>query len=116
VVTGDSAAGRVVLELGPGVGALVVYAPAGLEGAEVEISEAAGDGPAGVPVRTHALVRRRRAGGAVTHAAVYQTLAAGRYVVWGDRDTPLATVTVAEMEVTTWQMPAMAAGRGARGA
>ena len=28
-----SAAGRVVLELGPGVGALVLYAPADLEGA-----------------------------------------------------------------------------------
>ena len=51
---GTSGPGSVILELGEGVGALILEAPPGLHGHEIEISPAAG-GP-----RTHSLVRERR--------------------------------------------------------
>jgi len=103
-VTGPSAAGSVVLDLGPGVGALVLYAPAELEGAEIEISRGGPDPPA-VAARTHALVRKREAGGTACYAAVYQALAAGPYVVWRDRGTPAGTVLVTGGEVTSLRLP-----------
>ena len=127
---GPDAAGRVVLDLGPGVGALVLLAPAELEGAEIEISpareperrQAAGPalgagaaraaGPAlgarAAPAarRTHSRVRKREAGGAVSYAAVYQALAAGPYVVWRDPVTPAGTVLIRGGEVTTWRWQA----------
>ena len=39
---GPSGPGTVVMELGAGVGALILYTPAGLDGEEIEISRASG--------------------------------------------------------------------------
>ena len=114
-MTGDSAAGRVVLDVGPGVGALVLYAPAELEGTEIEISPNGRRGESAAAARTHARVRRRQAGGALSYAAVYQELAAGRYVIWRDRDTPACRVVIASGEVTSWRLPAAATERRATG-
>jgi len=106
-------AGRVVLDLGPGVGALVLYAPADLDGAEIEISPASD--PAGR--RTHSLVRRRTinatsgtsAPGAtadlVMFAAVYPGLPTGGYVVWRPGGAQAGTVTIADGQVTSWHWP-----------
>ncbi len=106
-----------VLDIGPGAGALVLYAPASLEGAEIEIS------PADVAAarRTHSQVRRRLSGPAghdtglagsasVTFAAVYPALPAGRYTLWRDADTPAGALTIADGEVTEWHWPAPVAG------
>ena len=110
---GVSAPGSVVLDIGPGIGALVLLTPPDLEGAEIEIStDAPGDR------RTHSQVRkrvtRRQSGGSahadVSYAAVYPSLAAGNYTLWRDAETAAGTITVAEASVTTWHWPAPADG------
>ena len=73
---GPSGPGTVVMELGAGVGALILYTPADLDGEEIEISR---DG--GAP-RTHSRVRPRHLPGQTRYAAVYPGLPAGRYTVW----------------------------------
>jgi hypothetical protein len=99
--TGPSGPGTVVLNLGAGVGALVLYTPAELDGAEIEIS------PAGDPGarRTHAQVRPRQLPGQTRYAAVYPDLAAGRYTIWRDQGSPAAAVTVAGGQVTSCHWP-----------
>jgi len=90
-VTGHQAAptgaGSVILDLGGSTGALVLDAPAGLHGREIEISPA---GDAGAR-RTHALVRQRDTGAGSSYAAVYPGLAAGDYPAWRDSATPAGT-------------------------
>ena len=50
----------VVLDIGADVGALVLYAPPQLDGAEIEVS------PGALAPRTHSVVRQRRAAGPST--------------------------------------------------
>ena len=103
-VLGPSRAGSVVLDLGPGVGALILDAPAELNGAEIEISPEAG----GVAARrTHSQVRQRRTGAGTSYAAVYPDLAAGDYTIWRDPVTPAATITIESAQVTRhrWTEP-----------
>jgi len=104
--TAPSAGGNVVLELGPGVGALVLYAPAGLEGAEIEIGPAGDRRDGQAARRTHATVRRRQTAGSASYAAVYQGLAAGSYVIWSGPDTPAGTVAIRGGRATSWHWPA----------
>jgi hypothetical protein len=87
----------VVLDIGGEIGALVLYCPAELAGAEIEISLP--DAP-----RTHSQVHERRPAGASepVFAAVYPGLAAGRYTIWRDPATPEATVQIAGGQVATW--------------
>ncbi|MBV9094760.1 MAG: hypothetical protein JO132_12940 [Streptosporangiaceae bacterium] len=99
--TDASGPGTVVMELGPDVGALVLYTPADLDGAEIEISN--DDHPGGQ--RTHSRVRPRHLPGATSYAAVYPGLPAGRYTIWRDRGTPAATVAVAGGRVTSCRWP-----------
>jgi hypothetical protein len=100
-VLGPSRSGSVVLNLGVDIGALVLHAPAGLDGCEIEIS------PAGAPDarRTHSRVRERRTGAIVQYAAVYPELAAGNYVIWQDDTTPVTTVTIRGGEVADYHWP-----------
>jgi hypothetical protein len=98
---GPSGPGTVVLNLGAGVGALVLYTPADLDGAEIEISP--GDDPS--TRRTHAQVRPRELPGQTRYAAVYPDLATGRYTIWRDQHSPAAAVTVAGGQVTTCHWP-----------
>jgi hypothetical protein len=100
-VPGPSGAGSVVLNVGAGIGALVLYTAADLDGREIEISTD------GVPAarRTHSQVRERRAGGSVQHAAVYPGLAAGDYTIWRDATTPAGVVTVKGGHVTSYVWP-----------
>jgi hypothetical protein len=98
-VPGPSGAGSVVLDLGPGIGALVLNTPAGLAGREIEISLVSG-GPGAH--RTHSLVRERRTGTGTSYAAVYPGLAAGDYTLWHDAATPAGTFTIDSGQVT-WQ-------------
>jgi hypothetical protein len=98
---GPSGSGSVVLELGPGVGALVLHAPRELEGREIEIS------PHGGPAsrRTHSRVRPRATGSGTQYAAVYPQLPAGTYTIWDDAATPAATITIDGGQVTTAWWP-----------
>jgi hypothetical protein len=68
---------HVMLDLGPGVGALVLQAGADLHGAEIEISPAGSD-----DARSHKQVHERPAGGRPLYAAVFDRLPAGAYTLW----------------------------------
>jgi hypothetical protein len=104
-----SGSGSVVLDIGAGTGALILYAPASLNGAEIEIS------PVGAPAgarsgertqaRTHSRVRERRVANGVQHAAVYPAVPAGTYTIWRDAVTPAATVTIPGGTVTSCHWP-----------
>jgi hypothetical protein len=95
-----SGQGTVVLNIGAGVGALVIHTPGSLHGHEIEVSPVAD--PA---ARTHAAVRARYVRGGVLWSVVIDNLAEGRYVVWRDPSTPLAEVDVTGGFVTEYEWP-----------
>jgi hypothetical protein len=72
-----------MLDLGPGVGALVLRTGANLHGAEIEISPAQDD-----TARQHKQVHERPADGRPLYAAVFDRLPAGEYTLWLN-DQPL---------------------------
>jgi hypothetical protein len=96
-----SRSGSVVLNVGPGIGALVLHVPAGLDRREIEISSHAT--PAAR--RTHSQVRERRTGGSVQYAAVYPDLSAGDYTIWRDATTVLGVVTIEGGHVASYHWP-----------
>lgn len=104
-IPGPSYSGSVVLDLGPGQGALVLHTPPELDGEEIEISPCGPDpaGPHGH--RTHSQVRRRDVASGSVYAAVYPGLAEGEYVLWRDPDTTAMSVTIAGGTVTTATWP-----------
>lgn len=101
IAAGPSGPGTVVLELGAGVGALVLYTPAELDGREIEISR---DDPAAR--RTHSQVRPRHMATATRYAAVYPDLPAGPYTIWADEHSPAGRVVITGGRVTNWSWPA----------
>ena len=91
----DARPEHVMLDLGPGVGALVLHTGAELHGAEIEISPAGHDGE-----RSHKQVHERPVAGRPLYAAVFDRLSAGDYTLWLD-DRPLRrNVAVAGEAVT----------------
>jgi hypothetical protein len=96
---GPSGSGTVVLELGPGAGALILCTPAALAGREIEISRAGTVAP-----RTHSAVRPRHVSGGTQHAAVYPDLLPGDYTIWAG-SAAVATARVAAGVVTTATWP-----------
>jgi hypothetical protein len=103
---GPTGPGVVVMELGAGIGALILYTPPGLDGEEIEISR---DDEPGVPApkaaRTHSRVRPRPMPGATKYAAVYPGLPAGRYTIWRDEQTPATAATVTGGQVSSCYWP-----------
>lgn len=85
----------VVLELGDGVGALIVYAGADLVGREVEIERIDGG------VRTHTEVHERVVGGRTVYAGVFPELPAGRYRVLAS-GSPELEIRSAEVTELDW--------------
>jgi hypothetical protein len=75
--TTDVRAEHVMLDLGPGVGALVLHTEAKLHGAEIEISPRGSD-----DARSHKQVHERPAAGRPLYAAVFDRLPAGEYTLW----------------------------------
>jgi hypothetical protein len=73
---GPSGPATVMLDIGEGRGAAIVYAPRPLDGAEVELrrTDRPWDG-------THTEIRRRDIGPDVVFAGVFGSLPAGRYQV-----------------------------------
>jgi hypothetical protein len=98
---GPSTSGSVVLDLGPGQGALVLHTPPELDGCEIEISQVGAQSGA----RTHSMVRPRHTARGVRHAAVYPGLVPGEYHVWADPASCVLTVLIESGSVTTasWQ-------------
>ena len=101
---GPSTSGSVVLELGPGIGALVLHTPPELDGAEIEISPVAQPRQA---ARTNPLPGQATASPRAAPCTRPSTrgLAAGEYTIWRDETTPAMTVTVDGGQVTTAQWP-----------
>ena len=86
---------HVILDLGPGVGALVLRTGADLHGKEIEISPAGRD-----EERSHKQVHERPVAGRPHYGAVFDSLPAGEYTLWLD-DRPLRRqVAVAGAAVT----------------
>jgi hypothetical protein len=98
---GATGAGTVLLELGAGVGALILHVPPELNGREIEISRA---GSAAVH-RTHAQVRERPGGRGRRYSALYPGLASGTYSVWRDEVTVATTVTVTGGQIASCSWP-----------
>ena len=69
----------VVLDLGDGIGALIVHTDPELLGVEVEISRAGADGD-----RQHKEVLQRTLGLATVNVLVYDSLPEGEYTLWVD--------------------------------
>jgi hypothetical protein len=93
---GATGAGTVMLDIGADTGALILWTPADLLGAEIEISPHTLD-----TTRTHAAVRERTTPRGTRYAVVYMGLKAGQYTIWKDHDTPAATVTVTGGQITS---------------
>ena len=70
---------HVVLDIGDGVGALIVHTDPGLIGNEVEISPAGND-----TTRSHKEVLERVIGGRSTYVLVFDNLAEGEHTLWID--------------------------------
>jgi len=114
--------GMVVLDIGGEIGALVVLAPGGLAGAEIEIcptgrrhlrpddgaqwwdgdwrahEHAQAEGPhthRHGPAWPHVAVLPRQAGGGTQHAAVFPGLREGSYDLWVRPDGPTALTVAA---------------------
>jgi hypothetical protein len=91
----DARPEHVMLDLGPGVGALVLHTGADLHGMEIEISPSGRDG-----MRTHKQVHERPAGGRPLYAAVFDRLPAGEYTLWLDDRALRRNVAVTGSTVT----------------
>ena len=91
----DARPEHVMLDLGPGVGALILHTGADLHGMEIEISPARRDHE-----RRHKQVHERPVAGRPLYGAVFEGLSAGEYTLWLD-DAPLRRgIAVTEAAVT----------------
>ena len=97
---GPTGAGTVLLDLGPGAGALILFTPAELAGREIEISPGGPDESGPGTGRAHAAVRERPGPHGPRYAVVYAGLAPGGYTIWTDHTTPAGTVTITGGQVT----------------
>ena len=85
-----------MVDVGPGAGALVIYARDQLRGQEIEISPAGQDDH-----RVHTDVLRRRVGdGSFVCAAVFGSLAEGAYRLWHESLPAPLEVQIAGGQVT----------------
>jgi hypothetical protein len=86
---------HVMLDLGPGVGALVLHTGAALHGVEIEISSKGRD-----EERSHKQVHERPVAGRSLYGAVFDSLPAGDYTLWLDDRPVRRHVAVAGAAVT----------------
>ena len=95
----DARPEHVMLDLGPGVGALVLRTGADLHGSEIEISPTGRDHE-----RSHKQVHERPVAGRPLYGAVFDSLPAGEYTLWLDgrplrRDVAVAGAAVTHLEI-----------------
>ncbi|WP_240670545.1 phospholipase [Actinoplanes solisilvae] len=101
-----SGQGTVMLNIGAGIGALIINTPGRMHGREIEVSPV--DDAA---TRTQAAVRARYVRGGVCFSVVLDSLPEGRYTVWDNPITPLGEIDVPGGGVAqfTWPMASAAA-------
>jgi hypothetical protein len=107
--------GSVVLDIGGDIGALIIAAPAELDGAEIEIRPVGstphgqvhpGELPEHQPYLLHVAVLGRPANGRVLHSAVFPELPAGSYELRQRTGGPVElTVSIRGGEVTHASWP-----------
>jgi hypothetical protein len=85
----------VVLDIGDGVGALIVHADRHMHGAEVEISPSGHDRD-----RSHKDVLERSLGGQPAFTAVFDSLRAGTYTLWSGNQARARGVEIQAGAVT----------------
>jgi hypothetical protein len=85
----------VMVDVGPGVGALVIYAGDDMRGQEIEISPAGHDSE-----RVHTDVLRRRTARGFMYAAVFGSLAEGEYQLWHESQPSPVTLVIEGGQVT----------------
>ena len=90
----------VALDIGGGVGALIVHTGADMHGVEVEISPSDDD-----TQRSHKQVLERFKGSQSAYTLVYDRLAAGTYTLWADGQNPLRGVAVGDGQITEIRWP-----------
>lgn len=97
----------VVLDIGAGNGALIVYADADLADTPVEVSPAGDD-----HARFHQHVLERPMPEGSTYAAVFDKVAEGRYTLWlhGEPRARDFVITGAEVAEVDWRLSAGANG------
>lgn len=84
----------IVLDIGDGVGALVIYTSPTLAGREIEVSPSDDEAR-----RIHTEVLERQVGGRTTCAAVFATLAQGTYHIWTTDPNHANTVVIRSGDV-----------------
>jgi hypothetical protein len=89
---------HVVLDIGDGIGALIVHAGPELLGREVEAS------PVGHRwLRTHTEILERRTNGTCSYAAIFPALPAGTYTIWrNERDADEVAVDGGSIVLLDW--------------
>jgi hypothetical protein len=85
----------VMVDVGPGVGALIIYAGDGMRGQEIEISRAGHDSE-----RVHTDLLRRRTARGFVYAAVFGSLAEGEYQLWHESQPSPVTLVIEGGQVT----------------
>ena len=85
----------VMVDVGPGTGALVIYTDDELRGQEIEISTLASDAK-----RVHTDVLRRMTAGGYVCAAVFGSLPEGEYRLWHEMLTQATEVRIVGGQVT----------------
>jgi hypothetical protein len=85
-----TASASVALDIGPGLGALVIYPDERFRGREIEISRVDGDGR-----KVHTGVHQRTSHTGSFLTAIFGSLPAAEYIVWDD-ESSAASVTVPE--------------------
>ena len=85
----------VMVDVGPGAGALVIYTSDELRGQEIEISPVGSDAS-----RTHTDVLRRKTAAGYVNAAVFGSLPEGEYRLWHDSLGSPVEVSIEGNQVT----------------
>ena len=85
----------VVLDIGAGIGALIVRTDPVMHGSEIEISPMGDD-----EHRSHKEVLERQSAGRPAFTAVFDGLPAGRYTLWSARRPPARGIRVEGDRVT----------------
>ena len=91
----DLTTGSVAVDVGDGVGALLVHAGASCVGEEIEVERLDSVG-----TRTHVAVLGRRVGERIVHAAVFPALHAGEYRVLRGDGATARPVRILERTIT----------------
>lgn len=95
IEAGQASSASMMLDIGAGRGALVIYPSERYRHREIEISPGDGD-----PIRVHTGVHDRATAAGMVLTAVFGSLAAGEYVVWADETTAGPRIVVPDGGVT----------------